>query len=129
MPASKGSPSEHPLEPMASTLSRASRELRDVARLIGALEDVVGDTIERASGAADVDVRELQQLDHIRQKIAGAAEFLSALTDNMPRDWMIDARGAASVITPAELAARLGNGEDEDSWSVPAPSELFEIFD
>jgi len=114
---------------MASTLSRASRELRDVARLIGALEDVVGDTIERASGAADVDVRELQQLDHIRQKIAGAAEFLSALTDNMPRDWMIDARGAASVITLAELAARLGNGGDEDSWSVPAPSELFEIFD
>jgi hypothetical protein len=27
------------------------------------------------------------------------------------------------------LAARLGNGGHEESWSAPAPSELFEIFD
>ncbi len=129
MPASNRIPIENALEPMASTLERTSDELRDVARLIGAVEDVVGKTIERASGRDDFNVRELQLLDHIRQKIAGAAEFLSALTDNMPHDWMIDARSAASALTLSELAARLGNRGDEESWPVSGPSDLFEIFD
>src|SRR5208283_5608315 len=70
VPASNRIPIENALEPMASTLERTSDELRDVARLIGAVEDVVGKTIERASGRDDFNVRELQLLDHIRQKIA-----------------------------------------------------------
>src|SRR5271165_550903 len=117
VPALKSIPVEGALEPMALTLERTSNELRDVARLIGALEDVVGKAIESASITEDFNLQEIQLLDHIRQKIAGAAEFLAALTDNMPLDWMIDAKSAAAALTLSELATHLGSGGVGKSWT------------
>ena len=57
-------------------------------------------------------MRHIQDLDHIRQKVAGLADFLAALAPLAPGDCLVDAR-AARLVTLADLAARLALGDFE----------------
>jgi hypothetical protein len=125
--AYEGLPS-HRLEPMPATLNRASRELLKFVEMIGDLEDAVGEAIAGVGPTRAVQIQELQKLDHVRQLILGAADFLHALTENMPADWRVDARKAARSVRLADLAGRLGDSEPsvrEDA----STGESYELFD
>ncbi len=83
-------------------------------------------------------MRHIQDLDHIRQKVEGLADFLAALAPLAPGDCLVDASGAARLVTLADLAARLALGDarhsscsdrDEEKWrrfSARSRSQPFE---
>ena len=124
----------HPnsLEPMPTTLNRTSQELLKFVDLINELEDAVGDAIAGGGPTRKVQIQELQKLDHVRQLIVGAADFLHALTLDMPADWRVDARKAARSVLLTDLAGRLSDSEpaavQEERKAAPAV-ESYELFD
>jgi len=117
------------LEPMPTTLNRTSQELLKFVDLISDLEDAVGDAIAGVGSARKVQIKELQKLDQVRQLIVGAADFLHALTLDMPADWRVDARKAARSVRLADLAVRLSDGEPAASRDDTPPAESYELFD
>jgi hypothetical protein len=117
------------LEPMPTTLNRTSQELLKFVDLISDLEDAVGDAIAGVGSARKVQIKELQKLDHVRQLIVGAADFLHALTLDMPADWRVDARKAARSVRLADLAGRLSDGEPAAPRDDAPAAESYELFD
>ena len=118
------------LEPMPATLNRTSQELLKFVDLISDLEDAVGDAIAGVGSTRKVQIQELQKLDHVRQLIVGAADFLHALTLDMPADWRVDARKAARSVRLADLAVRLSDSElAAVQEEAPASGESYELFD
>jgi hypothetical protein len=61
--------------------------------------------------------------------IIGAADFLRALTENMPQDWRVDARKAARSVRLADLAVRLGDSRQPVFSGDPSTVESYELFD
>jgi hypothetical protein len=114
---------------MPTTLNRTSRELLKFVDLISDLEDAVGDAIAGVGSARKVQIKELQKLDHVRQLIVGAADFLHALTLDMPADWRVDARKAAQSVRLGDLAGRLSHGEPVAVREDAPAAESYELFD
>ena len=113
-------------EPVAATLGRVGAELAAVAGMIHSLEDVVGLAISTANTTRELQIEELQQLDRTRQKIEGAAEFLNALTEALPAEWLVDATNAARSVSMSDLARRFAG-----QAAFPAPAhqdEVYELF-
>jgi hypothetical protein len=117
------------LEPMPTTLNRTSQELLKFVDLISDLEDAVGDAIAGVGSTRKVQIQELQKLDHVRQLIVGAADFLHALTLDMPADWRVDARKAARSVRLADLAGRLSDTDPAAAREVAPAAESYELFD
>jgi hypothetical protein len=117
------------LEPMPSTLNRTSQELLKFVDLISELEDAVGDAIAGGGPTRKVQIQELQKLDHVRQLIVGAADFLHALTLDMPADWRVDARKAARSVRLTDLAGRLSDSEPNEVREDAPAAESYELFD
>ncbi len=116
-------------EPMPATLNRTSQELLKFVDLISDLEDAVGDAIAGVGPTRKVQIQELQKLDHVRQLIVGAADFLHALTLDMPVHWRIDARKAARSVRLADLAVRLSDSEPAIVQEDAPAAETYELFD
>jgi hypothetical protein len=117
------------LEPMPETLNRTSQELLKFVDLISDLEDAVGDAIADGGSTRKVQIQELQKLDHVRQLIVGAADFLHALTLDMPADWRVDARKAARSVRLTDLAGRLSDSEPSAVREDAPVAESYELFD
>ena len=117
------------LEPMPATLNRTSLELLKFVDLISELEDAVGEAIAGVGSTRKVQIKELQKLDHVRQLIVGAADFLQALTLGMPADWRVDARKAARSVRLTDLAGRLGDSEPSRVREAASAHESYELFD
>ncbi|MGO9674984.1 MAG: hypothetical protein ACLPSF_12600 [Methylocella sp.] len=93
--------------PMGDVLARVAHELNHLSGRIVHVETLVGPLVLTAA-PRDADlVHRIQDLDHIRQKVEGLADFLSALALVAPGDCLVDANGAARLLTLADLAARL----------------------
>ena len=114
-------------EEAAATLRRSSRELRKTITMVEEMEQIVGLAIALAGEAGSDQMLELQKLDHLQQKILGVADFLDALSEQMPPEWNIDAKGASRCVLLAELGAKLGSPEAPDDTPVTAP-ENYELF-
>jgi hypothetical protein len=109
---------------LTETLERVTRELRAI---VGNIED-----LERALGEAyharDTPIREIQDLDAIRQRVGGVANFLDALNEALPAAGSVNANAAARVVTLADMAARLGGVDPSREQANFAPPELYELF-
>ena len=117
-------------QPLAGALARTSEVLSEISSVIGDLEDVVGHAIGSAASVRELQIEELQKLDHVRQKIAGAAEFLEALSRSVPRDWLVDSQAAARAVPLTALAQRLGGGAppSREAIQAAAPADEYELF-
>ncbi len=116
-----------PEDEAAVALARTTRELRKVSGMVEELERVVSLAIAHASQAGADQIVELQNLDHIQQKILGVADFLDALGRSMPSEWRVDAFGASRCVLLAELGAKLGGVHS--ALRAPAGArESYEIF-
>lgn len=125
-----GGSSGRPLQPISGAIARTGEVLAEISAVIGELEDVVGQAIGSASSVRELQIEELQKLDHVRQKIAGAAEFLEALSRSAPAEWLVDAQAAARSVPLTALAQRLGGGgapATHDAPKAPAADE-YELF-
>ena len=117
-------------QPIAGALARTSEVLSEISGVIGDLEDVVGHAIGSAASVRELQIEELQKLDHVRQKIAGAAEFLEALSRLAPMEWLVDSQAAARSVPLTALAQRLGGGAPptHEEIQAAAPADEYELF-
>jgi hypothetical protein len=115
-------------EEAAVTLARTARELRKAVGMVEDLEQVVCLAIALAGEADAEQMLELQKLDHIQQKILGVADFLDALSETMPSEWRVDAKGASRRVLLAELGARLGDPEAANATPAAAEVDTYELF-
>ncbi len=93
--------------PMSDVLARVGHELGQLSHRLGHIEALVGPLILAAARRDGRLVSQIQDLDHIRQKIEALADFLLAVGLVAPDQWRIDANAAARLVTLADLAARL----------------------
>ena len=114
-------------EKAAAALRRSSRELRKTITMVEELEQIVGLALALAGDAGSDQMLELQKLDHLQQKILGVADFLDALSEQMPPEWNIDAKGASRCVLLAELGAKLGSPDAPDETEA-VPPEKYELF-
>lgn len=98
--------------PVAGTLHRASRELRGLAGATDGIQCLVSELLLDHKSTDVTSLLELQRLDHLRQSIAGIADFLEALAAAAPPHWLLDAKAASQAVTVSELAWRLAPALD-----------------
>ncbi len=112
-------------EPIAAMLARVGAELEAAVARIHGLEDVVGHAISSARTPLEIQIQELQELDHVRQKIEGSAAFLMALSAMAAETWRIDAGEAALGLGMSSLARRLSGVPAAAAYDHEEVIELF----
>lgn len=105
--------------PLRDVLGRVAYELHHLSAGLRHVETLVG-PLALAAGPLDGNIaRDIQDLDHIRQKVDGIADFLAALMPVATDDCLVNARAAARRVTLADLAARLAlsdTGAERADW-------------
>ncbi len=101
------------MAPVTEILGTVAEELRQAALRIDQMPVCTEHLKERMSAEDSNYLRAIQSLDHSAQKLAGLADFLSALADRAPPHWLLDTHIAAQVVTLAELAERLRLSESK----------------
>lgn len=97
---------------LGDVLKQVSHELAQLSGRLGHIEHLVGPPILEAARRDPRFMRQIQDLDHIKQKIQALADFLTGLARFAPEQYRIDAGAAARGLTLAELAARVTLSED-----------------
>jgi len=113
-------------EPLAEILSRLAMELRNTAKETDRLHCLV-DGVEWSNVKEKQElIHSAQAIDAIEQTLSGLSDFVAALAALAPADWEISGGTASRSVKLAELAARLGDHEDDGRTDHPAGE--FEFF-
>lgn len=92
---------------MTDVLGRVGHELLQLSGSLGQLEALIGPLILQAARRDAHLVRQIQDLDHVRQKMQALAEFVAALAHVAPESCLVDTAAAARLVNLADLAVRL----------------------
>ena len=93
---------------MSDVADRIGNELAELAVAIHRLQVLISPLLNEAALRNPIHLQELQDIDHIYQKVGNLAEFLAALALILPQQWLLDPSTASQVITLSALASRLG---------------------
>lgn len=93
---------------MRDVADRIGNELAELAVAIHRLQVLISPLLNEAALRNPTHLQELQDIDHIYQKVGNLAEFLAALALILPEQWVLDPRTASQAITLSALSARLG---------------------
>jgi hypothetical protein len=80
-----------------------------------------------AAGRDPSHLQELQDLDHVCQKLGNIADFVAALALVLPDDWRLDPSVASRVVTMSDLSSKLGFTGETAAEFDPTPGD-FELF-
>ena len=127
MPAPLSESAEPSTVAMSDVVDRIGNELAELAVAIHRLQVLISPLLNEAALRNPVHLQELQDIDHIYQKIGNLAEFLAALALILPQQWVLDPSTASQVITLSALASRLGFAA-EDAYATEHSSGDFEMF-
>lgn len=97
---------------MRDVADRIGNELAELAVAIHNVQTLISPLLHDAAKSNPIHLHELQDLDHIYQKVGNLAEFLAALSLILPKQWVLDPSTASQVITLSALASRLGLTSD-----------------
>ncbi len=104
---------------MRDVADRIGNELAELAGAIHRLQILISPLLNEAALRNPVHLQELQDIDHIYQKVGNLAEFLAALALTLPKDWVLDPSTASQAITLSALASRLGFIESTEPAAKP----------
>lgn len=93
--------------PIAEVTDRVGEALSEIGESVHHLQSLIAPLILEAAARDPAHLRELQDFDHISQKLKNLGDFLGALALALPEHWRLDPSVAAKVLTLAELEARL----------------------
>lgn len=112
---------------MSDVADRIGNELAELAVAIHKVQMLISPLLHDAAKTNPVHLHELQELDHIYQKVGNLAEFLAALALILPQQWVLDPTTASQVITLSALASRLGllNDKGFDPEHLSGDCEFF----
>lgn len=112
---------------MRDVISRVGGELGELADAVHRIQSLVSLLVREDAFNDGKNVREMQSLDLIAQKIECLSGFLASLSFDVPSFWRIDTREAAQLVVLSELAARL-TFTDEPAGLAAGNSGDFEAF-
>ncbi len=112
---------------MRDVADRIGNELAELAVAIHRLQVLISPLLSEAALRNPVHLQELQDIDHIYQKVGNLGEFLAALALILPQQWVLDPSTASQVITLSALASRLGFAAEE-AYMAAEPSGDCEFF-
>jgi hypothetical protein len=120
-------PSQSPATsiPVADVTDRVGDALADVGEAMHRLQSLIAPLVLEAAARNPAHLRELQDFDHICQKLKNLADFLGALSLVLPDHWQLDPSVAAKVLTLADLSTHLAFVEKDDNAHTPGDFELF----
>ncbi len=112
--------------PVADIADRVGEALEDVGEAVHRLQTLIAPLVLEAATRNPVHLRELQDFDHISQKLKNLADFLGALALILPDHWRLNPGLATNVLTLADLSAHLSFAEKSgDASHEPGDFELF----
>ena len=115
-----------PSVPIADVTDRVGEALSDVGEAVHRLQSLIAPLVLEAAARHPQHLRELQDFDHICQKLKNLADFLGALALVLPDHWRLDPSVAAKVLTLADLSNHLAFTEmNESETHTPGDFELF----
>ncbi|BBU61602.1 hypothetical protein MSC49_15370 [Methylosinus sp. C49] len=107
-------------QPLVEVLSRLAAELRNAAKETDRLHCLV-DGVEWSNVEEKHElIHSAQAIDSIEQTLSGLSDFVCALAELAPGDWQVNGATAARSVKLAELAARLGDHDDDGRTDHPA---------
>lgn len=111
---------------LADVTDRVCEALDDVGESVHRLQHLIAPLVLEAAARNPAHLRELQDFDHISQKLKNLADFLGALALILPEDWQVDPTIATKVLTLADLSVHLSFAKkDEDAPHEPGDFEMF----
>jgi hypothetical protein len=113
--------------PISDVTDRVGDALSELCQSIERLEGLIAPLLLEAAGRNPSHLQELQDLDHICQKLGNIADFVAALALVLPDDWRLDPSVASRVVTMSDLSSKLSfTGEAEaERDHTPGDFELF----
>jgi len=126
MSINRADPSFTTSVPIADVTDRVGEALTDVGEAMHRLQSLIAPLVLEAAARNPSHLRELQDFDHISQKLKNLADFLGALALVLPDHWQLDPSVAAKVLTLADLSTHLAFAErSDDDAHAPGDFELF----
>ena len=119
--------SASPIVTMGEVAERIGHELSALAEAVHHLQGLISPLILEAAGRNPSHLHELQDFDHIAQKLGNLGSFVMTLAAHVPSHWLVDPTTASQVVTLSGLSSRLGftDGVDADSAHASGDFELF----
>jgi hypothetical protein len=110
--------------PISNVLHRIGLELADISRWLIHMQTIVSPLVSDTTSCDTV--HQIQNLDHMSQKLTALADFLSALAPETPAHWELDPTAATRVVTLSDLTSRLlAIAEEPVTEVVSGECELF----
>lgn len=113
--------------PISDVTDRVGDALSERCQSIERLQGWIAPLILEAAGRNPSHLQELQDLDHVCQKLGNIADFVAALALVLPDDWRLDPSVASRVVTMSDLSLRLGFAGEVEATRDHAPGD-FELF-
>jgi hypothetical protein len=113
--------------PISDVTDRVGDALSDICGSIQGLQGLIAPLILEAAGRNPSHLQELQEFDHICQKLGNLADFVAALALVLPDDWRLDPSVASRVVTMSELSSQLSFAGEAEAARDRAPGD-FELF-
>jgi hypothetical protein len=116
-----------PTVTMVEVNERIGQELAALAEAVRHLQNVISPLLLEAAGRNPSHLHELQDFDHIAQKIDNLGNFVTTLATHVPTNWLVDPSTASQVVTLSDLSSRLSFAapNETDAGHVPGDFELF----
>jgi hypothetical protein len=126
MPIDSADPSRAQSVPIADVTDRVGEALTDIGEAMHNLQSLIAPLVIEAAARNPAHLHELQDFDHISQKLKNLADFLGALALVLPDHWRLDPSVAAKMLTLADLSTHLAFAErTDDDAHAPGDFELF----
>ena len=120
-------PSAAPTVTLAEVNARIGEELAALAEAVRHLQNVISPLILEAAARNPSHLQELQEFDHIAQKLSNLGDFVTTLAAHTPSHWLVDPSTASQAVTLSKLSSRLSFAEEADSVASHDPGD-FELF-
>ncbi|ACB97182.1 hypothetical protein [Beijerinckia indica] len=114
--------------PLGEVLARVSHEMTHLSKSMDQFQILISPLLVKGHHHDRAFLREIQNLDHVAQKLVCLSEFVNGLAIHMPPQWRIDPNFAAQVVTLAELSATLAASEPAPRRETSVSSGDCELF-
>ncbi len=112
---------------LADVNERIGEELAALAAEMRHLQNLISPLILEAAARNPSHLQELQELDHIAQKLGNLGDFVTTLAAHTPSHWLVDPSTASHAMTLSKLSSRLSFADETDSVASHDPGD-FELF-
>jgi hypothetical protein len=96
-----------PIVTAGEVTERVGDELLALADAMYRLQCLISPLILEAAARNPAHLHELQDIDHIAQKLGNLGNFVTTLAAHMPSHWHVDPTTASQVVTLSDLSSRL----------------------